>query len=71
MIEIIWETVMPGQKQTLEIPWHETRILNCFFCGRMISRIYWEDDEFPCQKFCEESCAELKRSLNDNANSRE
>jgi len=32
---------MHGQKQTLEIPWHETRILSGVFCGHMISRIYF------------------------------
>lgn len=60
---------MSGQQITLEIPWHETRILNCFFCGRMISRIYWEDDQFPDQKFCEASCADVKRSLIDSTTS--
>ena len=24
---------MAGQEQTLDIPWQETRILNCSFCG--------------------------------------
>jgi len=57
---------MPGQQQTLEITWYETRIINCFFCGRMISRIYWEDNDWTGQKFCTESCADLKRSLEDN-----
>ena len=38
---------MSGLQKILEIPWHETRILNCYFCGRMISRVYWEDHEFP------------------------
>ncbi len=60
---------MSGTQKTLEIPWHETRILNCYFCGRMISRIYWEDHEFPHQKFCEASCADLKRSLAGNPQS--
>lgn len=54
---------MKGQQRTREIPWHETRILNCSFCGRMIARHFWEDAEFPEAKFCEEDCADLKRSL--------
>ena len=58
---------MSGQQHKLDIPWHETRILNCFFCGRMISRIYWEDAEFPGQKFCEAACADVKRSLDKQA----
>lgn len=54
---------MPGRHHTLEIPWHETRILNCSFCGRMIARVYWQDDDYPDEKFCEAPCADVKRSL--------
>ena len=54
---------MPGQQRTLEIPWHDTRIHNCSFCGRMIARVFWEDREFPDLLFCEQACADLKRAL--------
>ena len=37
---------MTGKTHVLDIPWQETRILNCSFCGIMIARSYWEDDEF-------------------------
>jgi hypothetical protein len=45
-------------------PWYETRILNCSFCGKMIAGEYWQDESFPADKFCEPSCADVKRRLN-------
>ena len=54
---------MPGQQRTLDLPWQETRIRNCSFCGRMIARFYWEDRDFPGEMFCEAACADVKRSL--------
>ena len=54
---------MPGSIQTIDLSWKNTRILNCTFCGRMIARKYWEDQEFPDERFCEEACADVKRSL--------
>ncbi len=54
---------MTGKTHVLDIPWQETRILNCSFCGIMIARNYWEDDEFSDEMFCTEPCADLKRSL--------
>ena len=54
---------MTGRYVSLDIPWYETRILNCTFCGKMIAGRYWEDDAHPADKFCEASCAEVKRRL--------
>ncbi len=54
---------MPGQERSLDTSWKNTRVFNCTFCGRMIARIYWEDEDFPGERFCEEACADVKRSL--------
>jgi hypothetical protein len=54
---------MPGSYINLTFPWYETRILNCMFCGKMIAGQYWQDDSFPADKFCEPSCADVKRRL--------
>jgi hypothetical protein len=54
---------MSGAYVDLVFPWYETRILNCSFCGKMIAGEYWQDDSFPDDKFCEPSCAEVKRRL--------
>lgn len=52
---------MSGRIVTVDIQWHETRIDNCTFCGKMTARTYWADDEFPGERFCRESCADVKR----------
>jgi hypothetical protein len=54
---------MSGRCVGLVFPWYETRILNCSFCGKMIAGSYWQEDAFPADKFCEPSCAEVKRRL--------
>ena len=54
---------MSGRYLSLDLPWYETRILNCSFCGKMIAVQYWHDDSFPEDKFCEPGCAEVKRRL--------
>jgi hypothetical protein len=55
---------MSGAYVALVFPWYETRILNCSFCGKMIAGEYWQDKSFPADKFCEPSCADVKRRLN-------
>jgi len=52
---------MTGKFLTIEVPWYETRIENCCYCGKMIARNYWVDDGFPGDKFCEPQCADVKR----------
>ena len=52
---------MTGKMLTIEVPWYETRIENCSYCGKMIARNYWADDEFPDDKFCERQCVDVKR----------
>ena len=52
---------MTGKMLTIEVPWYETRIENCSYCGKMIARHYWADDEFPDDKFCERQCVDVKR----------
>lgn len=54
---------MSGGYVALVFPWYETRILNCSFCGKMIAGEYWQDQAFPVDKFCEPSCADVKRRL--------
>lgn len=54
---------MAGRDVTIDIPWYETRILNCTFCGKMIAGHYWHDDAYPSDKFCEPACADVKRRL--------
>ncbi len=54
---------MSGHYVSLDLPWYETRILNCSFCGKMVAVQYWCDDLFPAEKFCEPACAEVKRRL--------
>ncbi len=54
---------MTGRDVTIELPWYETRILNCTFCGKMIAGHYWHDDAYPADKFCEPPCADVKRRL--------
>jgi len=50
-----------GKTLTIEVPWYETRIENCSYCGKMIARNYWADDDFPDDKFCEQQCSDVKR----------
>jgi hypothetical protein len=54
---------MSGHYVSLDLPWYETRILNCSFCGKMVAVQYWRDDSFPAEKFCEPACADVKRRL--------
>ncbi len=54
---------MSGEWVPMALAWYDTRIFNCSFCGIMMAREYWADDEFPGEKFCEESCAGVKRRL--------
>ena len=54
---------MAGRDVTIELPWYETRILNCTFCGKMIAGHYWHDDAYPADKFCDPPCADVKRRL--------
>lgn len=58
---------MSGGYVGLQSPWYETRILNCSFCGKMIAGEYWQDKAFPEDKFCEASCADVKRRLGAKA----
>jgi len=48
---------------TVELPWYETRIMNCSFCGIMMARQYWRDDSYPTERFCGVDCADVKRRL--------
>jgi hypothetical protein len=57
------EGYMAGRYVDLVVPWHETRILNCSFCGKMIAGRFWHDDSWPAEKFCEPSCPEVKTKL--------
>ena len=52
---------MTGKNINIEVPWYETRIENCSYCGKMIARNYWAADDFPDDKFCEPQCADVKR----------
>ena len=52
---------------TLDLAWYDTRILNCSYCGKMIAKQYWADDDYPGQKFCEEACVGVKRRLEAEA----
>lgn len=54
---------MRGQMLSINVPWYETRIENCSFCGKMIARTYWADDDYPEDKFCEADCADIKRRV--------
>jgi hypothetical protein len=54
---------MNGHYVNLDLPWYETRILNCSFCGKMVAVRFWRDDAFPAEKFCEPACADVKRRL--------
>ena len=54
---------MSGRTVVVEAPWYETRIMNCSFCGIMIAREFWQDDQFKSDRFCTEACADVKRRL--------
>ena len=54
---------MPGKRVALNKPWYDTQIVNCSYCGIMIAREFWADDDFPGERFCNEACADVKRRL--------
>lgn len=54
---------MTGKWVALNKPWYDTQIVNCSYCGIMIAREFWADDEFPGERFCEQACADVKRRL--------
>lgn len=66
---------MIGRDVEIDVPWHETRILNGLFCDKMIAGRYWQDAAYPTGKFCEPACADVKRRLvcapRPNASSRQ
>jgi len=46
-----------------ELPWHETAVLNCPVCGRLITRRSWAFDGGAGEiRVCEPSCEELYES---------
>lgn len=54
---------MSGRRLALNKPWYDTEIANCSFCGIMIAKEYWADDDYPGDRFCEQECAGVKRRL--------
>jgi NMD protein affecting ribosome stability and mRNA decay len=54
---------MTGRIITFEVPWYETGIENCSYCGKMFARHYWADDDYADDKFCEQACADVKRRM--------
>ena len=54
---------MSGRRLALNKPWYDTEIVNCSFCGIMVARDYWADDDYPGDRFCEQECADVKRRL--------
>ncbi len=62
---IEWEQLMKGSFKPIKLPWYETKILNCTFCGKMIAGKYWADRRFPAYKFCERECADVKANLSN------
>ena len=54
---------MSGKWVPFELAWYDTRIFNCSFCGIMMAREYWVDDEFSGEMFCEDKCADVKRRV--------
>lgn len=54
---------MSGTHISLNIPWYDTEIVNCSFCGIMIAKEYWADDDYPGDRFCEQACVDVKRRL--------
>ena len=56
---------MSGKWVPFDLAWYDTRIFNCSFCGIMMAREHWVDDEFPGEKFCEDRCADVKRRLGE------
>ena len=49
-----------GHWQDIELPWYETKILNCSLCGKMIPRKVWiakiDGEE---REFCNPDCEKL------------
>ena len=54
---------MKGSFKPIKLPWYESKILNCTFCGKMIADRFWVDGRFPSHKFCERECADVKANL--------
>ena len=54
---------MSGKWVPFDLAWYDTRIFNCSFCGIMMAREYWVDDEFTGEMFCEDRCADVKRRV--------
>lgn len=52
-----------GEWVELSYAWHETNVVNCPVCGRLILRRAWEFDGGDGQiRVCGESCQELYES---------
>ena len=52
-----------GRWVELSHVWHDTKVLNCRVCGRLILRRAWEfDGGGGLLRVCEESCEELYES---------
>jgi len=52
-----------GRWVELSHVWHDTKVLNCPVCGRLILRGAWEfDGGGGLLRVCEESCEELYES---------
>ena len=48
-----------GRWQIIEVPWYETRIVNCSYCGRMIPKQIWVGGASGNEVFCSEKCEQL------------
>lgn len=48
-----------GHWERREIPWWETKVIHCDFCGQMIPRDVWRSDEHLA--FCDAECEGLYR----------
>ena len=49
-----------GAWRRIAVPWHETAIINCSFCGKMIPRQLWvATHEGQERIFCSPSCESL------------
>lgn len=52
-----------GAWVALAYPWHETNVVNCPICGRLVLRRAWEfDGGEGLIRACSESCEELYES---------
>ena len=53
----------PGEWIEMSHVWHETRVLNCPVCGRLILRRAWQfDGGDGLLRVCSQSCEELYES---------